>query len=97
MIDRGSQPETGAHRLLDATPVEHGQHPGHCRIDERHVIIGRSAIIGRRAGKQLGARENLSMDLHAHDYLPIGGGALYEIFWSRISLRKLHFCHISSR
>src|SRR5580700_487947 len=35
----GLEAEAGAHRLSDAFAVDHGQHAGHRRIDQRNVRV----------------------------------------------------------
>ena len=76
LVDPGAERQPGSDRLPDTFAVDHRQHPGHRRIDQADVIVGGAAEIGRRAGKQLGFRDHLGMDLEADDHLPIAGGAL---------------------
>ena len=56
MIDLGLEAEAGADRLADAFLVDHRQHAGHRRIDQRDVAVGLAAELGRGAGEQLGWR-----------------------------------------
>ncbi len=66
----------GAHRLADAFGVEHGQHPGHRRIDEADLRVGFRPESGARAREQLGVGSDLRMDLKADHDLPIARGAV---------------------
>ena len=86
-IDPRLEPEAGADGLPDALLVDHRQHAGHGRIDERHVRIGFAAERGRGAGKELRLRRHLSMDLHADDDLPVAGCALDQ---PRLRRRSAH-------
>jgi hypothetical protein len=63
--------QAGAHRLLDAEFVDHRQHAGHRRVDQRDLAVGLAAEGGRGAGEQLGLGSDLGMDLHADDDFPI--------------------------
>ena len=86
-IDPRLEPETGADRLLDALLVDHRQHAGHRRVDQRHVGIGLAAERGRRGGKEFRARGHLGMDLHADHHLPVAAGAFDEF---RLHRRASH-------
>src|SRR5262249_16093409 len=81
------EPETGTDRLLDAFLVDHREHAGHGRIDERHVRIGLAAERGGGAGEELRARGHLGMDLHADDDLPDARYAFDEL---RFHQRSIH-------
>ena len=70
-VDRRLEAEPGAHRLLDALGVDHRQHAGHRRIDERDVAVGLAAERGRGAGEQLGLRGDLGVHLETDDDLPV--------------------------
>ena len=52
-VDLRLEAEAGAHRLRDAVLVDHRQHAGHRRIDERDMAVGLAAERGRGAGEQL--------------------------------------------
>ncbi|MNL36124.1 hypothetical protein D3C87_1581920 [compost metagenome] len=52
LVDLRLEAKTGAHGLGHAFLVDHGQHAGHGRVDQRNVGIGRIAEGGRGAGKQ---------------------------------------------
>ena len=51
-VDLRVQPEAGANRLLDAISIDHRQHAGHGRVDQRDVAVRLAAEFGRGAGKQ---------------------------------------------
>ena len=74
-IDLRLQAEAGADRLPHAFLVDHRQHAGHRRIDQRDVRVGLAAERGRGAGEQLRLRGHLRMDLHADDDFPVAGRA----------------------
>ena len=78
-VDRGLEAEARAHRLRDAFLVDHRQHAGHRRVDQRDVGVGRAAELRRRAREQLGLGGDLGMHLHADDDLPVAGGAGDEV------------------
>ena len=75
-IDLGLETEPGADRLAHALLVDHRQHAGHRRVDQRDVRVGLAAEFGRSAGEQLSVGGDLGMDLHADHDLPVAGGAL---------------------
>ena len=75
LVDLRLQAKPGAHRLLDAFLVDHRQHAGHGRIDERDVGVRRIAEGRGRTGEQLRIARHLGMDFHADDDLPVAGGA----------------------
>ena len=74
-IDLGLQPEPGADRLPDALLVDHRQHAGHRRVDQRHVGVRLAAESGRRAGEQLRLRGDLGVNLQTDDHFPVAGRA----------------------
>ena len=61
-VDFGVEAEAGPDRLLDADLVDHRQHAGHGRVDQRHLRIRLGPERGRRAGKELGVGDDLGMD-----------------------------------
>src|SRR5215470_17510184 len=73
-IDPGLEPEAGAHRLPDAFLVDHRQHAGHRRVDQRDMRVGLAAELGRGAGEELRARGDLGVNLEANDDFPVAGG-----------------------
>jgi hypothetical protein len=79
-VDLRLEAQTGTHRLLDAEFVDHRQHAGHRRVDQRHMIIGLAAELCRSTGEELGLGQHLGMDLHADDDFPIASGALDPVF-----------------
>ena len=86
-IDLGLEPEPGAHRLAHAFLVDHRQHAGHRRIDQRNVRVRLAAEFGRGAGEQLGLRSHLGMDLQADDDFPVAGCAFDQL---RFRCRCIH-------
>ncbi len=70
-VDRGVQAEPGAHRLLDAERVDHGQRARHRRVHEGDVRVGLGAEGGAGAGEEFGERGHLRVDLEADDELPV--------------------------
>ncbi len=82
-VDLRLQAEAGTDSLLDAILVDHGQHAGHCRIDQRHIAVGVRTKRRGRARKQLRIGRDLSMDFEAHDQFPIAGFALDDIWCAR--------------
>ena len=79
VVDLRLEANAGAHGLLDALLVDDGEHAGHGCIHQRHMAIGIAAELRGCAGEELGMGGDLGMDLHAHDDLPIAGGALDEL------------------
>jgi predicted nucleic acid-binding protein len=47
VVDLRLEAKPGAHRLLDALLVDHRQHAGHGRIDQRDIGVGLAAEFGR--------------------------------------------------
>ena len=84
-VDLGLQAEPGAHGLGDAGLVDHRQHAGHGRIDQRDVAVGRAAECRRGAREQLGLGGDLGVHLQADDDLPVAGGALDEVAVQRFA------------
>ena len=74
-IDLRLEAEARADRLLDAFLVDHRQHAGHRRVDQRDVAVGLAAEFGRGAGEQLRLGGDLGMHLHADDDFPVAGRA----------------------
>ena len=75
-VDLGLQAQAGAHRLRHAEFVDDRQHARHGRVDEGHVAVGLGAKACRRAGKQLGIRCDLGVNLQPDHQLPIALRAL---------------------
>ena len=74
-VDLRLQAQPRAHRLRDATLVDHRQHPRHPGIDEGHIGI-RLGTKGRgRPGKELRRRGDLRMHLKPDHELPVPGRA----------------------
>ncbi len=78
-VDRRLEAEPGAHGLRDALGVDHRQHAGHRRVDQRDMAVGLGAELGGSAGEQLGARSDLRVHLEADDDLPLASGALDQV------------------
>jgi hypothetical protein len=74
-VDLGVEPEPGAHRLLDGLAVDHRQHAGHRRVDQRDLGVGRGAERGGGAREQLGLGHRLGVDLEADDDFPVAGAS----------------------
>ena len=53
-IDLGIKTEASPHSLLDTVAIDHGQHAGHGRINQRDLLIRPCAKADRRAAEQLG-------------------------------------------
>ena len=77
-VDLGVEAKTGAHRLLHAALVDHGQHAGHAGVDQRHLGVGIGAERRRRAGEELGFGDDLGMDFESEHDLPVAGFAFDE-------------------
>ncbi len=77
-VDLGVEAKTGAHRLLHAALVDHGQHAGHGGVDQRHLGVGIGAERGRCAGEELGFGDDLGMDFEPKHDLPVAGFAFDE-------------------
>ena len=75
-VDLRFDRHAGAHGLPDALAIGHRQHPGHRRIDERHLRIGLRAERGVRAAEQLGRAGDLCVNLKADHDLPFARCAL---------------------
>ena len=73
VVDLRLEAEAGADRLPDAFLVDHRQHAGHRRVDQRDIGVGRRAERRRGAGKELGLRRHLRMHFEADDHLPVAG------------------------
>ena len=78
-VDLRLEAEAGAHRLRDAFRVDHRQHAGHRRVDQRDVAVGLGAECRRSAGEQLGVRGDLGMHLQADDDFPLAGRARDQV------------------
>ena len=73
-MNLGIQGQAGFDGLLNTKPIQNGQHPGHTRIQKRHVGVGIAAKGRRGTGKQFGLRYDLRMDLHPNNNLVGTGG-----------------------
>ena len=98
-IDLRLEPKAGADRLLDAFLVDHRQHAGHRRIDQRDMRVRCAAEFGRGAGKQLGVGRHLGMHFHADDDFPVAGCAVDQLGCScgypcRLSKAGDAACHV---
>ncbi len=84
LVDLRLDRHAGAHRLADALAIGHGQHAGHCRIDEADLRIGLGTEGSRRAAEQLGVGGDLRMDLEADHDLPFARCALDAVVTHRL-------------
>ena len=78
-VDLGVDRHAGAHGLPHALAVEHRQHAGHGRVDQRNLTIGLCAKGGGGARKQFGVRGDLGVNLKSDDDFPFSGGALNTV------------------
>src|SRR5258706_11925391 len=78
-VDLGLEPQPGAHRLLDAFFIDHGQHAGETGVNEGDMAVGFAAEFGGGAGKQLGIGKDLGMDFHADDDFPLATFTLQKL------------------
>ena len=90
-VDLGVEPQAGAHGLRDASLVDHRQHAGHGRIDERDMAVGRAAELGGGAGEQLGLGGDLGVHLQADHDLPVAGRPLIRLAVRASASLCMHF------
>ena len=81
-IDLRFQSQAGADRLPHAFLVDHRQHAGHGRIDQRDMAVRRAAELGGRAGKEFRLGRHLRMHFHADDDFPVAGRTFQKFLWA---------------
>ena len=75
-VDSGLETQPRPNSLFDAATIDHGQHARHGCIHKRYVGIWVRPVVCGRAGKQLGTRRDLGMDLQTHHQFPFPGVAV---------------------